>query len=103
MLCVIWAEIDPSMYQPELTSNKSHRMRVKKKPFVPIFNNSSYTVLLSQKTLHVVIIQRTQILTYMYFFSKYKSKDAFLRENMVGIVYHSFEYTIQPGGKSIAF
>lgn len=80
-------------------------MRVKKKLFVPIFNNSSYTVLLSQKTLHVVIIQRTQILTYMFFFffSKYKSKDAFLRENMAGIVYHSFEYTLQPGGKSIAF
>ena len=27
MLCVIWAEIDPSMYQLELTSNKSRRMR----------------------------------------------------------------------------
>lgn len=37
------------------------------------------------------------------FFSKYKSKDAFLRENMVDIVYHSFEYILQPGGKSIAF
>lgn len=27
MLCVMWAEIDPSMYQLELISSKAHRMR----------------------------------------------------------------------------
>lgn len=39
----------------------------------------------------------------MYFFLKYKSKDAFLREIIVDAVYQSFEYILQLGGKSIAF
>lgn len=55
------------------------------------------------KKLYMWLLYKENILTYMYFFSKYKSKDAFLRESMVDIVYQSFEYILQPEGKSIAF
>lgn len=54
------------MYHLKLISTKSHRER---QLFVPLFNRSSYIILQTQTTLHVVTIQRKQILIYMSFFS----------------------------------